>query len=86
VSQMKRRMAAMHFLRFTAPFVIGIYSVSSLMPLLLHATLRGLSFADGILIIGYLLVAFLSICILARMIYTLDKKAGRIRNRVGWFE
>ncbi len=86
MSQIKRRMSVTHFLQFIAAFMIGIYSVSSLMPLLLHAILRGLTFADGISMIGYLLVAFLSICILARMIYTLDKKAGRIRNKIGWFE
>jgi hypothetical protein len=56
------------------------------MPLLLHATLKGLNLVDGISIIVYLLVAFLSICTLARMIYTLDRKAGRIRNKIGWFE
>ena len=86
MSQMKRRMGATHFLRFIAAFAISTYAVSSLMPLLLHATLKGLNLADGISIIGYLLVAFLSICTLARVIYTLDRKAGRIRNKIGWFE
>jgi hypothetical protein len=56
------------------------------MPLLLHATLRGLNLVDGVLIIVYLFVAFLSICTLARMIYAQDRRAGRIRNKVGWFE
>ena len=65
MSETKRRMGATHFLRFVAAFAISIYSVSSLMPLLLHAALRGLNLADGISIIGYLLVAFLSICTLA---------------------
>jgi hypothetical protein len=86
MSETKRRMGALRVLRFVAALAFSIYSVSSLMPLLMHVILRGATLTDGISIIGYLFVAFLSICTIARMIYTLDRKAGRIRNRIGWFE
>ena len=86
MSKAKERMGVMHFLQFMVAFIISVYSVSSLMPLLLQTALRGLSLAGGISIIAYLLVASLSIGTLARMIYTLDRKAGRVRNRIGWFE
>jgi hypothetical protein len=52
----------------------------------LHATLNGLNLAEGMSIIVYLLAVFISTRILAQIIYTLDRKAGRIRNKIGWFE
>ena len=75
-----------HFLLWIAAFVVSIYAVSNLMPLLLHVATRGLSFADGLSIIGYLLTIAASMLILARGIYRLDRRGGRIRNKVGWFE
>src|SRR3989304_4418296 len=75
-----------HFLLWIAAFVVSIYAVSNLMPLLLHVATRGLSFADGLPIIGYLLTIAASMLILARGIYRLDRRGGRIRNKVGWFE
>lgn len=73
------------FLWITA-FVVSVYAVSNLMPLLLHVARRGLSFADGLWISGYLLAIGTSMLILARGIYRLDRRAGRVRNKVGWFE
>ena len=75
-----------HFLLWIAAFVVSIYAVSNLMPLLLHVATRGLSFADGLSIIGYLLTIAASMLILARGIYRLDRRGGRIRNKVGRFE
>jgi hypothetical protein len=67
-------------------FIVSIIAVSNLMPLLLHAVTRGLSLADGFLIAGYLLAGSIAIATLARAVYRLDRRAGRIRNKVRWFE
>jgi len=67
-------------------FAVSIYAVSNLMPLLLHTAAKGLTPANGLLIMWYFVAGTVSIMILARSIYRLDKRAGRIRNRVGWFE
>lgn len=67
-------------------FAVSIYAVSNLMPLLLHTAAKGLTPANGLLIMWYFVAETVSIMILARSIYRLDKRAGRIRNRVGWFE
>ena len=82
----RRRMYVTHFLQFVAAFAVSVYAVSSLMPMFLHATLNGLNLAEGMSIIVYLLAVFISTRILAQIIYTLDRKAGRIRNKIGWFE
>lgn len=74
------------FLVWIAAFAVSVYGVSNLMPLLLHVALRGLSFADALLIASYLLLICGSMVILARGIYRLDRRAGRIRNRVARFE
>ena len=67
-------------------FIVSIYAVSNLMPLLLHAATRGLGSTDGVWIVGYSIALTVAILILARGIYRLDKRAGRIQNKVGWFE
>ena len=86
MTETKRMTGATHFLLFAVAFVISVYSVSNLIPLLLEVATSGLTVADGVSIIVYLLVGFVSICVLARTIYRLDKKAGRVRNKIGWFE
>ncbi len=73
-------------LMLVAAFALSIYAFSNLMPLVLRAVTTELSAAEGLLIAGYLLVGITTIVILARAIYRLDKRAGRIRNKVGWFE
>jgi len=83
----KRRVrGAVQLLMLAIAFVVSIYAVSNLMPLVLRAVATGLSLAEGFLIAGYLLVGIITIAILARAIYRLDKRAGRIRNKIGWFE
>jgi hypothetical protein len=72
------------FLAFA--LVVSIYCVSNLMPLLLHVAMKGFSAADGPLIISYLFIDILTVGILARAIYRLDRQAGRIRNKVDLFE
>lgn len=86
MNETKRLTGATHFLLFVIAFVISVYSVSNLMPLLLEVATSGLTVADGMSIIVYLLVGLVSICVLARTVYRLDKKAGRVRNKIGWFE
>ncbi len=83
----KRRVrGAVQLLMLAGAFVVSIYAVSNLMPLILRAVATGLSVADGFLMVGYWLVGVITIAILAREIYRLDKRAGRVRNKVGWFE
>jgi hypothetical protein len=67
-------------------FVLSVLSVSNLMPLLLQAATKGLTILNGLLIVGNLLVGIVAVAILAKAMYRLDKKAGRIQNRVEWFE
>jgi hypothetical protein len=67
-------------------FVLSVLSVSNLMPLFLQVVTKGFTVMDGLLISGNLFVGVVAVAILARAMYRLDKKAGRIRNKVGWFE
>jgi len=86
MTETKRMMEATRALRFVIAFAVSVYSVSNLMPLFVHIAIKGSNAADSISVIAYLLVGFLSICIVARTIYRLDRKAGRVRNKIGWFE
>jgi hypothetical protein len=67
-------------------FTASTISMSNLMPLLLQVATSGLTILDGLLMIGYLSITALCLAVLARAMYRVDKKAGRIRNRVRWFE
>ena len=73
------RMSACSFILFALMLIIATFSVSNTMPLTLHAVMNGLN------AMGYLLVMLISISALARMIYAMDKKTGRIRNKIRWF-
>ncbi len=74
------------FLSLTIAFMVATYAVSSLMPLAVKVALtRPTGWDIGSLFL-YLLLASLSIGFLGRAIYQLDKKTGRVRNRIGWFE
>jgi NADH dehydrogenase FAD-containing subunit len=83
VSRLRR---SVHLLLHTAAFVVSTYAVSNLMPLLLHAAEKGFNASDAALIVGDLVAGIASVTFLAREVYRVDKRAGRIRNRVGWFE
>ncbi len=74
------------FLLMVTAFMVSIYAVSNLMPLLLRAATHPLSVLEGTSITAYFLAVTTAVGILARAIYRLDKRAGRIRNRVAWFE
>jgi len=75
-----------HLFLLTAAFIVSTYAVSNLMPLLLKAAENGFNAPDAASIIGDLVAGIVSVTFLAREVYRLDKRAGRIRNRVGWFE
>ena len=81
-----RSRGAVYLLLLGAAFLVSTYAVSNLMPLLLGIFGGGLSLSTAALVVGDLVAAIGSITFLARAIYRLDKRAGRIRNRVGWFE
>jgi hypothetical protein len=83
-SRRLRRMARLFF--SAVAFVVGTYVVSNLMPLLLRAAESGLNASAGALIVGDMVAVTVSVTFLAREIYRMDERAGRIRNRVGWFE
>ena len=80
------RNGVVHFILLSVTFILSIVSVSNLMPLLLTAATGGITFTSKLLAVAYSLTALVTILILARAIYRVDKEAGRIRNRVGWFE
>ena len=73
-------------LLLTSAFIVSVLSVSNLLPLLLYMTFRGMTIWNGLLSAGDLCASVLSVTVLARAMYRLDKKAGRIRNRIRWFE
>jgi len=73
-------------LLLSVAFVVSILSVSNLMPLLVQVATNGLNLLMGILIAGNLFAGVVAVAVLAKAMYRLDKKAGRIRNKVGWFE
>ena len=77
---------AVHFLSVGAAFVVSIYAVSNLMPLLLQIAKTGLSLMSAVSAVGYFGATIGSVTLLARAIYRLDQRAGRIRNRVRWLE
>ena len=76
----------LHIASAACAFVISIYAVSNLMPLLFHTVRSGFNLQYGISIAAYATAMTLGILILTLEIYRLDKQAGRIRNRVRWFE
>jgi hypothetical protein len=82
----KRRVKFGQAVLLSTAFVVSICAVSNLMPLLLYTAAKGLTPANGMLVMGYFVAGTISIMILARAIYRVDKRAGRIHNRVGWFE
>jgi len=74
------------FLLWIIAFVVSVFAVSNLMPLLLQLALGRFTIATGLSVIGYLIITVMSLLVLAWGIYRLDRRAGRIRNKVGWFE
>ena len=80
------RNGVVHFTLLSITFVLSIVSVSNLMSLLLTAATGRITFTSELLAAGYSVAAIVAIVVLARAIYRVDKQAGRIRNRVGWFE
>ncbi|MGD0177098.1 MAG: hypothetical protein ABSC50_09780 [Candidatus Bathyarchaeia archaeon] len=77
---------AAHMLLLAIAFVVGTYAVSDLMPQLLYAARNGLNASNAASIVGNLVAVIASVAYLAREVYGVDKRAGRIHNRVGWFE
>ena len=75
-----------HFLLLAGAFIVSILCISNLMPLLFLTLTSGFTIARGLLIGGYLIAVIIAVMILARDMYRLDKRAGRIKNRIGWFE
>lgn len=67
-------------------FVVSTYAVSNLMPLLLNAARTGFNASNAALIGGYSVAVIASVTFLAREVYRMDRRAGRIQNKVGWFE
>ena len=75
-----------HVLLLAGAFIVSMLCVSNLMPLLFLTLTSGVTIARGLLIGGYLIAGIVAIAILARAMYRLDKRAGRIKNRIQWFE
>jgi len=77
---------ALHGILLASTLGLSILAVSNLMSIILSAALGQVSVLNELLAVVYLLIAVGTIIVLARAIYQVDKRAGRIRNRVGWFE
>lgn len=86
MTETRRAKRVVNFLLMMIALVVGVYSISNLMPLLLKALVRGLNLSEAFRTLVYLIAVVSTILVLARGIYKLDKRAGRIRNRIGWFE
>jgi hypothetical protein len=84
---MRRRLPPVaHFILWAVAFLVCVYALSNLLPLLLRAATKGLTLVDDIWVMGFSLAISLSMVILANGVYRLDRRAGRIRNKVKWFE
>jgi len=75
-----------HLLILAASFIVSVVSLSNLTTLLFQMAIEGLTIWNGLLGLGYLAAIILTVTILARAMYRLDSRAGRIRNRVKWFD
>jgi len=73
-------------LLLSCAFIVSVLSVSNLLPLLLDVTIGGMTIWNVLLLAVDGCALTLALAVLARAMYRLDKKAGRIRNRIGWFE
>ena len=80
------RNRALHGILLASTLGLSILAVSNLMSIILSAALGQISLQNEVLAVVYLLIAIGTVIVLARAIYQVDKRAGRIRNRVGWFE
>ena len=67
-------------------FIFSLFAMSNLMPLLLRAFLHGVTFQYGLAIFVYSVGVSFGVLILAKEMYRLDRRAGRIRRRFRWFE
>jgi hypothetical protein len=75
-----------YLLLLATAFAVSTSAVSNLMPLLPQIARSGLSISNAASLAANLVAAIASVGFLARAIYRVDKRAGRIRNKVGWFE
>lgn len=75
-----------HLFLLATAFVVSTYAVSNLMPLLLQIARTGFNISNVITVVADLSAATVCVAFMARAIYCLDKDAGRIRNKVGWFD
>ena len=82
----KNRTRVLHVMLLALTLGLSIFAVSNLFSILLSTALGPISLVDELLAFAYLFIAVGTILLLARAIYRVDKRAGRIRNRVGWFE
>ena len=76
----------LHFLLLPLTLGLSILAVSNLMSIILNAAIERITLENELLGVAYLLIAIGTLVVLARAIYRVDKRAGRIRNKVGWFE
>jgi len=82
----KNRTRVLHVMLLALTLGLSIFAVSNLFSIVLSAALGPVSLVNELLAVGYLFTAVGTILVLARAIYRVDKRAGRIKNRVGWFE
>jgi len=86
MSSRDKFMRVMRLPLLAVAFAVSVISVSNLMPLLVQTATNGLNLLSDLLIALNMLVGVVAVTVLARAMYRLDKKAGRIRNKVRWLE
>jgi hypothetical protein len=83
---MRKLISFGHVLLLGSVFGLSVFSVSSIFSLLFQVMQEGFTLSSATLLTAYFGAGGLAIVLLARELYLLDRKAGRVRNRVSWFE
>jgi hypothetical protein len=73
-------------LAFIIVFVIATYAISQLTSLAPRALQGFASGPDMLFGIGYLVVTAVSVLILGRIIYSVERTTGRVKRRIRFFE
>jgi len=73
-------------LAFVAAFLIATFAVSQLTSVAPRVVQGTASSSEALIGLGYLAVASLSVLILGRMMYSIERNAGRVKRRVKLFE
>ena len=83
---MSKRAGVLWMFVFIAVFVIATYSISQLTSLAPRALQGAASMLDALVGVGYFVVTLVSVLILSRMVYSSERRSGRVKRRVKFLE